>query len=116
MLKQTKKKKMISHSVYHFVLLLFFDTLFYIRYYLSLTAAIMKYMKYVTELEFETKPNYSYLRNLFVRSGSQDGNIPTCLYSMKESNENLTSAIFFERPYLRERRPCKPVNGEVNFT
>lgn len=73
----------------------------------------MKYMKYVTELEFETKPNYSYLRNLFVHS--QDGNIPTCLYSMKESNENLTTAIFFERPYLRERRPCRPVNGEVKL-
>lgn len=74
----------------------------------------MKYMKYITELEFETKPNYSYLRNLFLHS-SQDGNIPTCLYNMKEPNENLTSSIFFERPYLRERKPCRPVNGEVNI-
>lgn len=78
-------------------------------------AAIMKYMKYITELEFETKPNYTYLRNLFLHS-SQDGNIPTCLYSMKESNENLTSSIFFERPYLRERKPCRPVNGEIRIT
>ena len=75
----------------------------------------MKYMKCITELEFETKPNYSYLRNLFLRSGSQDGNIPICLYNMKESNENLTSSIFFERPYLRERKPCRPVNGEVKI-
>ncbi|KAG5319401.1 VRK1 kinase, partial [Pseudoatta argentina] len=79
-------------------------------------AAIMKYMKCITELEFETKPNYSYLRNLFLRSGSQDGNIPICLYNMKESNENLTSSIFFERPYLRERKPCRPVNGEIRIT
>ncbi|XP_077261868.1 serine/threonine-protein kinase VRK1 isoform X1 [Temnothorax americanus] len=77
--------------------------------------AIMKYMKYITELEFETKPNYSYLRNLFLHS-SQGGNIPTCLYNMKESNENLTSSIFFERPYLRERKPCRPVNGEIRIT
>ncbi|KAL0116529.1 hypothetical protein PUN28_009888 [Cardiocondyla obscurior] len=77
-------------------------------------AAIMKYMKYITELEFETKPNYSYLRNLFLHS-NQDGSIPTCLYNMKESNENLTTAIFFERPYLRERKPCRPVNGEVKI-
>lgn len=74
----------------------------------------MKYMKYITELEFETKPNYSYLRNLFLHS-SQDGNIPICLYNMKESNENLTTSIFFERPYLRERKPCRPVNGEVKI-
>lgn len=74
----------------------------------------MKYMKYITELEFETKPNYSYLRNLFLHS-SQDGSIPICLYNMKESNENLTSSIFFERPYLRERKPCRPVNGEVKI-
>ncbi|XP_018368148.1 PREDICTED: serine/threonine-protein kinase VRK1-like [Trachymyrmex cornetzi] len=79
-------------------------------------AAIMKYMKCITELEFETKPNYSYLRNLFLRSGSQNGNIPICLYNMKESNENITSSIFFERPYLRERKPCRPVNGEIRIT
>jgi len=103
---------MDSHSVYYFLFSFFFNIILH-KISISLIAAIMKYMKYVTELEFETKPNYSYLRNLFVRSSSQDSNIPTCLYSMKESNENLTSAIFFERPYLRERRPCKPVNGEV---
>lgn len=106
---------MDSHFVYHFTLFSFFFNIILYKISISLTGAIMKYIKYVTELEFETKPNYSYLRNLFIRSGSQDNNIPTCLYSMKESNENLTSAIFFERPYLRERRPCKPVNGEVKF-
>lgn len=72
-------------------------------------------MKYITELEFETKPNYSYLRNLFLYGGSQDGNIPSYLYYMKESNENFTCSTFFERPYLRERKPCRPVNGEVKF-
>ncbi|XP_012234533.1 serine/threonine-protein kinase VRK1-like [Linepithema humile] len=76
-------------------------------------AAVMKYMEYVAELEFETKPNYFYLRNLFLH---QDGNIPTCLYNMKESSENLTTSIFFERPYLRERKPCRPVNGEIRIT
>jgi len=73
----------------------------------------MKYMQYVTELGFETKPNYFYLRNLFLHNGIQESNIPTCLYNMHESNENLTSSVFFERPYLRERKPCRPVNGEV---
>ncbi|XP_014467699.1 PREDICTED: serine/threonine-protein kinase VRK1-like [Dinoponera quadriceps] len=79
-------------------------------------AAILEYMKYITELEFETKPNYTYLRNLFIYGGSQDGNIPSYLYYMKESNENLTCSTFFERPYLRERKPCRPVNGEIRIT
>lgn len=79
-------------------------------------AAIFEYMKYITELGFETNPNYSYLRHLFLYSGSQDGNIPTYLYSMKESNENFTCSTFFERPYLRERKPCRPVNGEIRIT
>ncbi|RLU25287.1 hypothetical protein DMN91_003380 [Ooceraea biroi] len=79
-------------------------------------AAIMKYMQYVTELGFETKPNYFYLRNLFLNGGIQDSNIPMCLYTMNESNENLTSSVFFERPYLRERKPCRPVNGEIRIT
>lgn len=73
-------------------------------------------MKYITELGFETKPNYSYLRNLFLYGGNQESNIPTYLYNMKESDENLICSKFFERPYLRERKPCRPVNGEVNST
>lgn len=82
---------------------------------LFLTAAVFEYMKYITELGFETKPNYFYLRNLFLYGGCQDGNIPMYLFNMKESNENFTCSTFFERPYLRERKPCRPVNGEVKF-
>lgn len=82
---------------------------------LFLTVAILEYMKYITELGFESKPNYFYLRNLFLYGGNQDGNIPTHIYNMKESNENLTCFTFFERPYLRERKPCRPVNGEVKI-
>lgn len=77
--------------------------------------AIMKYMKYVTDLKFESKPNYSYLRNLFLHGGNHNDNNSKYFGDIKESNENLTNSVFFERPYLRERKPCRPVNGEVKF-
>lgn len=76
-------------------------------------AAIVEYMTYITELGFETKPNYSYLRRLFQSGSSQKSDVPTCLYRVKQSNENISCPISFKRPYLRERKPCKPVNGEV---
>ncbi|XP_076175702.1 serine/threonine-protein kinase VRK1 [Ptiloglossa arizonensis] len=79
-------------------------------------AAIVEYMTYITELGFETKPNYSYLRRLFQSGSSQKSDVPTCLYRVKQSNENISCPISFKRPYLRERKPCKPVNGEIRIT
>ncbi|XP_076750468.1 serine/threonine-protein kinase VRK1 [Xylocopa sonorina] len=78
--------------------------------------AIMEYMKYITELGFETKPNYSYLRDLFQSGSKQKNHVPTYLYPMKESDENTSCPISFKRPYLRERKPCRPVNGEIRIT
>ncbi|XP_053999545.1 serine/threonine-protein kinase VRK1-like [Hylaeus anthracinus] len=79
-------------------------------------AAIVEYMTYITELGFETKPNYSYLRSLFQSGSSQNNDVPTCLYRVGESNENISCPISFKRPYLRERKPCRPVNGEIRIT
>ncbi|XP_060817510.1 serine/threonine-protein kinase VRK1-like [Bombus pascuorum] len=79
-------------------------------------AAIMEYMKYITELGFETKPNYSYLRSLFQSGSRQKNNVPTCLHPLRESNENISYPMSFKRPYLRERKPCRPVNGEIRIT
>ncbi|KAG7206453.1 hypothetical protein KM043_003806 [Ampulex compressa] len=79
-------------------------------------AAIVEYMRYISKLGFETKPNYSYLRGLFQYGSSQESNVPTCLYGMRECNENISCATSFRRPYLRERRPCKPVNGDIRIT
>ena len=79
-------------------------------------AAIVEYMKYITELGFETKPNYSYLRGLFQSGFKQKNNVPIYLYREKESNENISYPISFKRPYLRERKPCRPVNAEIRVT
>lgn len=78
------------------------------------TAALVEYMKYITELDFESKPNYSYLRSLFQPGTNQESKVPTCLFNIHESNEN-TCATSIRRPYLRERKPCRPVNGEVTI-
>lgn len=77
-------------------------------------AALIEYMKYIAELDFESKPNYSYLRSLFQPGTSQESKVPTCLFNI-ESNEN-TCATSIKRPYLRERKPCRPVNGEIRIT
>ncbi|XP_015188992.1 PREDICTED: serine/threonine-protein kinase VRK1-like isoform X2 [Polistes dominula] len=78
--------------------------------------ALMEYMKYITELSFESKPNYSYLRSLFQFGTNQERCVPTCLFNnIQESNEN-TCATSIKRPYLRERKPCRPVNGEIRIT
>lgn len=79
-------------------------------------AAIVEYMTYITELGFESKPNYSYLRGLFQSGSKQKNNVPICLYSLKESSENISCPISFKRPYLRERKPCQPVNAEIRIT
>ncbi|XP_076641551.1 serine/threonine-protein kinase VRK1 isoform X2 [Halictus rubicundus] len=79
-------------------------------------SAIVEYMKYITELGFETKPNYFYLRSLFQTGPNQKNDVPTCLYRVKESNENIPFPMSFKRPYLRERKPCRPVNGEIRVT
>ena len=79
-------------------------------------AAVMEYMKYITELGFETKPDYSYLRSLFQSGSSKQNEVPTCLYRARESDENISYPIAFKRPYLRERKPCRPVNGEIRIT
>ncbi|KZC09945.1 Serine/threonine-protein kinase VRK1 [Dufourea novaeangliae] len=79
-------------------------------------AAIVEYIKYIAELGFETKPNYSYLRRLFQSGHKQKNDVPTCLYRVRESNENISFPVSFKRPYLRERKPCRPVNGEIRIT
>ncbi|XP_043489088.1 serine/threonine-protein kinase VRK1-like isoform X2 [Polistes fuscatus] len=78
-------------------------------------SALVEYMKYITELGFESKPNYSYLRSLFQPGTNQESKVPTCLFNIQESNEN-TCATLIKRPYLRERKPCRPVNGEIRIT
>ncbi|KAL2738824.1 serine/threonine-protein kinase VRK1-like [Vespula squamosa] len=78
-------------------------------------SALVEYMKYITELDFESKPNYSYLRSLFQPGTNQESKVPTCLFNIHESNEN-TCATSIRRPYLRERKPCRPVNGEIRIT
>ncbi|XP_066597581.1 serine/threonine-protein kinase VRK1-like isoform X2 [Prorops nasuta] len=78
--------------------------------------SLVDYMKYIADLGFETKPNYSYLRGLFQNVSYQETNVPTFLFNMDESNENISCAKSYKRPNLRERRPCRPVNGEIRIT
>ncbi|XP_015594591.1 serine/threonine-protein kinase VRK1 [Cephus cinctus] len=79
-------------------------------------AVITEYMEYIADLKFETRPNYSYLRCLFARGITRDGPMASLPFIKRSSNENLSFAKLDKRPYLRERRPCKPVNGEARMT
>ncbi|KOX73968.1 Serine/threonine-protein kinase VRK1 [Melipona quadrifasciata] len=54
--------------------------------------------------------------NLFQSGSRQKNDVPTCLHPLRESNENISHPISFKRPYLRERKPCRPVNGEIRIT
>lgn len=69
-------------------------------------------MKYIANLKFESRPDYAYLRSLFREDLSFEK-----LFGKRKSfaNENCISDRTPKRPNLRERRPCKPVNGEVVF-
>ncbi|CAD6223112.1 GSCOCG00005400001-RA-CDS [Cotesia congregata] len=79
-------------------------------------AAIMAYMKYIASLDFEAKPNYSYLRSLFNRGGKIERTPQSTVRRKRISDENNSCERPIKMPYLRERRPCKPVNGEGRIT
>ena len=70
----------------------------------------MEYMKYVCNLKFHSRPDYSYLRSLFSKNMNFD-----YLFCKKNvaPNENFITSVDYKRRYLRERKPCRPVNGEV---
>ena len=71
-------------------------------------------MGYIKTLEFESKPNYTYLRSIFGYIVHIDKSIAD-FYGRKVSNENLCLTRKPRRENLRTRNPCKPVNGEVSF-
>lgn len=79
----------------------------------SFIAAITTYMKYIATLDFETRPNYAYLRNLFRRGAYVEEDSPTSPYAKRVADENISSLKPSSMPYLRDRRPCRPINGEV---
>ncbi|XP_034948889.1 serine/threonine-protein kinase VRK1-like [Chelonus insularis] len=79
-------------------------------------ASIESYMKYIATLDFEAKPNYSYLRNLFRQGGRLGRNSSQLSRCKRVSDENIPCDKPVKIPYLRERRPCKPVNGEGRIT
>ena len=67
-------------------------------------------MKYIAHLKFESRPDYAYLRSLF----RHDQSFETLFGKrMSFANENSPTKIEAKKPYLRERKPCRPVNGEV---
>lgn len=73
---------------------------------------ITNYMKYLVTLKFESRPDYAYLRSLF----RQDMNFESLFGKrMSYANENHSPKDTYRRPNLRERKPCRPVNGEVRI-
>ncbi|XP_051153821.1 serine/threonine-protein kinase VRK1-like [Leptopilina boulardi] len=76
---------------------------------------LIEYFTYISRLGFETKPNYTYLRNLFCQGSMFEENILT-LVNKGITNENFSRCKFDSLPYLRERKPCRPVNGEIRIT
>ncbi|XP_011300000.1 serine/threonine-protein kinase VRK1 [Fopius arisanus] len=80
-------------------------------------AAITAYMKYIATLDFEAKPNYSYLRSLFTPRGKAEREgLASSLGKRLVADENISYLRPKKMPYLRERRPCKPVNCEGRIT
>lgn len=71
-------------------------------------------MKSIAALDFEEKPDYDYLRNLF-RPKGYDEEKSSSICGKRVADENISGFRQFKMPYLRERRPCKPVNGEVQM-
>ncbi|XP_014214898.1 serine/threonine-protein kinase VRK1-like [Copidosoma floridanum] len=75
---------------------------------------ITNYMKYITNLKFESEPDYAYLRSLFRQDMSFES-----LFGKRKSFANENSAAIEKRnnrPNLRERKPCKPLNREIRIT
>ncbi|XP_012277014.1 serine/threonine-protein kinase VRK1 [Orussus abietinus] len=75
---------------------------------------ITEYMKYIAGLGFETRPNYSYLRSLFEHNTNFDPY--TSIFDDQSTNENILCFKSFKRPYLRERKPCRPMNSQTRTT
>ncbi|XP_031779043.1 serine/threonine-protein kinase VRK1 [Nasonia vitripennis] len=74
---------------------------------------ITNYMKYISNLKFESRPDYAYLRSLF----RQDMSFESLFGKrMSYANENSSPVKTSKRQCLRERKPCRPVNGEVRVT
>ncbi|XP_011500570.1 PREDICTED: serine/threonine-protein kinase VRK1-like [Ceratosolen solmsi marchali] len=74
---------------------------------------ITNYMKYIANLKFESKPDYEYLRSLFRQDLSLESLFGNKMFF---ANENSSSIKNHKKPYLRERKPCRQVNGEVRIT
>ncbi|KAJ8687266.1 hypothetical protein QAD02_023060 [Eretmocerus hayati] len=74
---------------------------------------ITNYMTYIANLKFESRPDYAYLRSLFRQDLSFEK-----LFGKRYSyaNENYTAVETPKKPFLRGRKPCRPVNGEVRMT
>lgn len=70
-------------------------------------------MKYITNLKFESRPNYAYLRSLFRQDLSFES-----LFGKRKSFANENSVMIEKnnnKPNLRERKPCRPLNREVRM-
>lgn len=67
-------------------------------------------MKAIASLDFEEKPDYSYLKSLF---GAKEDRKSKFHF---DSENQIGSLEHSKGPCLRERIPCKPVNGEIRIT
>ncbi|XP_015518209.1 serine/threonine-protein kinase VRK1 [Neodiprion lecontei] len=89
-------------------------------------ATLTKYMQYVANLGFETRPDYNFLRSLFSRSAWKNDTTvasPNSLVSSKKThkrtpNENISYLKPMKRLCIRNaaRKPCVPVNCEMRMT
>lgn len=87
-------------------------------------STLITYMQYVTNLGFETRPDYNFLRSLFSRSAwKNDGSLlasqlPATLKKSQKrtSDENISCAAPVKRLCVKNstRKPCVPVNCEVS--
>ena len=68
-------------------------------------------MEYIANLKFESRPDYAYLRSLFRQNISFESLFGN---RMSYANENSLAFASQHKPFLRERKPCRPVNGEVS--
>lgn len=86
--------------------------------------SIIEYFKHIVSLNFESKPNYNYLRSLFTHNGNIE---KTFMTRKRVADENIIHPMPIKKPYLRDRtsklnlqlrdrKPCKPLNIEGRVT